>query len=136
MKMRRLAAALSMALALCLGQAWAAVDINHATELDLDSIKGIGPSTARKILAQRQIKRFDSWQDVIQRVPGIGEKKAARMSDSGLTVNGQRYGAGAAPPAAIAPRKAATLPPDPFPGGSMLVEWPRYRPSADGKTLK
>lgn len=137
MTMRRLGAALSMTLALCLGQAWAAVDINHATALDLDSIKGIGPSTARKILAQRQIRRFDSWQDVIQRVPGIGDRKAARMSDSGLTVNGQRYGVGAAPPVAIAPRKPATqLPPDPFPAGSMLVEWPRHRPNADGKSLK
>lgn len=110
-------------LLMSLCQAWAAVDINHATELDLDSIKGIGPSTARKIITQRQLKRFDSWQDFIQRVPGIGEKKAQRMSESGLTVNGQRFGA--TPAVAIAPRKPATLPPDPFPGGSMLVEWPR-----------
>jgi competence protein ComEA len=116
---------LIMAMILC-GQAWAAVDINHATELDLDSIKGIGPSTARKILVQRQVKRFENWQDFIARVPGIGEKKAARMSESGLTVNGQRYGSSL--PAAIAPGKRATLPADPFPSGSALVEWPQRRP--------
>lgn len=134
--LRRNVATLVMLLA-CLGQTCAAVDINHATELDLDSIKGIGPSTARKIVTQRQLKRFDSWQDFIQRVPGIGEKKAQRMSENGLTVNGQRFGAStASPPVAIAPRKAATLPPDPFPGGSMLVEWPRQRHSVTGKTEK
>ena len=123
-------------LLMSLCQAWAAVDINHATELDLDSIKGIGPSTARKIITQRQLKRLDSWQDFIQRVPGIGEKKAQRMSESGLTVNGQRFGTGASPPVAIAPRKPATLPPDPFPGGSMLVEWPRQRTGADVRAQK
>ena len=121
-------------LLMSLCQAWAAMDINHATELDLDSIKGIGPSTARKIITQRQLKRFDSWQDFIQRVPGIGEKKAQRLSAGGLTVNGQRFGA--TPAVAIAPRKPATLPPDPFPGGSMLVEWPRQRTGADGRAQK
>ena len=121
-------------LLMSLCQAWAAVDINHATELDLDSIKGIGPSTARKIITQRQLKRFDSWQDFIQRVPGIGEKKAQRLSAGGLTVNGQRFGA--TPAVAIAPRKPATLPPDPFPGGSMLVEWPRQRTDVDGRVQK
>lgn len=121
-------------LLMSLCQAWAAVDINHATELDLDSIKGIGPSTARKIITQRQLKRFDNWQDFIQRVPGIGEKKAQRLSAGGLTVNGQRFGA--TPVVAIAPRKPATLPPDPFPGGSMLVEWPRQRTGVDSRAQK
>ena len=106
-------------------QACAAVEANHATALDLESIKGIGPSTAGKILAQRQIRRFPDWQDFIGRVPGVGAKRAARMSDSGLTVNGQRFGP--AKPIAIAPRAGPRLPPpprEPFPSGSVEVEWP------------
>ena len=101
----------------------ASVEANHATALDLESIKGIGPATAGKILAQRRVKRFESWQDFIGRVPGVGEKKAQRMSDSGLTVNGQRFGAAARRPSTDA--RGPTLPPDPFPSGSVLVEWPR-----------
>lgn len=107
------------------GQADAAVEANHATALDLESIKGIGPSTAGKILAQRQVRRFTDWQDFVDRVPGIGAKRAARMSDSGLTVNGQRFGP--AKPVAIAPRAGPRLPPpprEPFPSGSVVVEWP------------
>lgn len=115
------------ALFLCMlmGLAHAAVEANHATSLDLESIKGIGPSTAAKILAQRQARPFADWQDFIERVPGIGPKRAARMSEGGLTVNGQRFHA--AKPIAIAPRTGPKLPPpqrDPFPSGSMLVEWP------------
>lgn len=104
----------------------AAVEANHATALDLESIKGIGPATASKILEQRNRQRFENWQDFIRRVPGVGEKKATRMSDHGLTVNGQRFGPQTATTAA--PRDKPQLPPDPFPAGSMLVEWPQRRP--------
>lgn len=69
----------------------AAVDINKATVADLDSIKGIGPSTSTKILDERKNAPFKDWADLIQRVPGIGDKRAARLSAEGLTVNGQAF---------------------------------------------
>jgi competence protein ComEA len=69
-------------------QANAAVEVNHATALDLESIKGIGPSIAGRILAERNARRFSDWQDFIERVPGIGARRAARLSEQGLTVNG------------------------------------------------
>ncbi|MDD3784254.1 MAG: helix-hairpin-helix domain-containing protein [Hydrogenophaga sp.] len=121
-------ATMACAFFLLAGPAGAAVEANHATALDLESIKGIGPSTAGKILAQRQIRRFSSWQDFIERVPGVGARRAARMSDSGLTVNGQHLGP--AKPAAMAPRHdTPRLPPqEPFPAGSVIVEWPLRRP--------
>ena len=73
---------------------FAAVDVNKATEADLDSIKGIGPSTTSKILQERKAAPFKNWQDLITRVPGIGDKRAEKLSQEGLTVNGDIYKAG------------------------------------------
>ncbi|MDR7151007.1 competence protein ComEA [Hydrogenophaga palleronii] len=71
--------------------AMAAVDVNEATVADLDSIKGIGPGTSAKILEQRKDAKFKDWNDFIQRVPGIGDKRAAKLSAEGLTVNGAAF---------------------------------------------
>jgi competence protein ComEA len=66
----------------------AAVDVNKATAAELDGIKGIGPSMSGKILEQRKKSPFKDWPDLISRVSGIGDKKAAQFSADGLTVNG------------------------------------------------
>ena len=71
--------------------AWAAVDINTASSDDLTSIKGIGPGTSSKILDQRQKGKFKNWDDVIERVSGIGEARASKLSQDGLTVNGDKF---------------------------------------------
>lgn len=71
--------------------AWAAVDINTASVADLDSIKGIGPGTSAKILEQRKSGKFKDWADLIERVSGIGDKRASKLSAEGLTVNGAAY---------------------------------------------
>ncbi len=71
--------------------AFAAVDINKATEAELDGIKGIGPTTTKMILAERKKSEFKSWDDLISRVKGVGEKSAAKFSASGLTVGGAPY---------------------------------------------
>lgn len=76
---------------------FAAVDVNKASEADLDSIKGIGPSTTTKIIEQRKAAPFKSWSDFIERVPGIGDKRAAKLSQEGLTVNGEAFKASSAP---------------------------------------
>ncbi len=88
---------LTLLLSLVTTLAMAAVDVNTASEADLDSIKGIGPGTSAKMLQARQTARFKDWPDLIARVSGIGEKRAARLSAEGLTVNGAKY-----PPAAAA----------------------------------
>lgn len=87
--------------------AMAAVDVNSASAADLDSIKGIGPGTSSKILAARKASTFKDWNDLIQRVSGIGAARAAKLSANGLRVNGTSYGVAA--PA----RKAATVAPPP-----------------------
>lgn len=70
---------------------WAAVDVNTATAADLDSIKGIGPGTSGKMLEERKASPFKNWADLVQRVPGIGDKRASKLSTEGLTVNGEAY---------------------------------------------
>ncbi|MDO8889059.1 MAG: helix-hairpin-helix domain-containing protein [Hydrogenophaga sp.] len=95
---------LAIMLALITAVSFAAVDINKATPADLDSIKGIGPSTSTKILDERKSAPFKDWADLIQRVPGIGDKRAAKLSAEGLTVNGDAYKAVEKP----APEKKTT----------------------------
>jgi competence protein ComEA len=71
--------------------AFAAVDVNKATQADLESIKGIGPVIATKILDERKKGSFKDWDDMIVRVKGLGDHNAVRFSADGLTVNGAQY---------------------------------------------
>jgi competence protein ComEA len=82
---------LASLLALFAAASFAAVDINKATVADLDSIKGIGPATSAKMVDERKAAPFKDWADLIQRVPGIGDKRAAKLSAQGLTVNGDAF---------------------------------------------
>jgi len=103
--------AITLLLSLATTIAMAAVDVNTATEADLDSIKGIGPGTSGKMLEQRKAGKFKDWPDLIARVPGIGDKRAAKLSAEGLTVNGTKYQpAVAEAPAPKAKAPAATKP--------------------------
>lgn len=65
------------------------VDVNKADQTALDGIKGIGPTTSKAILDERKKGAFKDWADFEARVKGVGEKRAASLSKSGLTVNGQ-----------------------------------------------
>lgn len=57
------------------------VDINSATAEQLDSLPGIGPSTAAKILAERDANGPFASLDDLGRVSGIGEKKIEALKD-------------------------------------------------------
>lgn len=101
-----------MTLVISLGAAaaFAAVDVNTASPADLDSIKGIGPGTSAKILEVRKTAKFKDWADLIERMPGIGEKRAVKLSSEGLTVNGESFKPTAAVKSSITekPAKVAT----------------------------
>ena len=77
--------------ALCATAAFAAVDVNTATEAELDGIKGIGPGLSGRILEERKSAPFKDWSDFIGRVGGVGNKSALNFSREGLTVNGKKY---------------------------------------------
>ena len=100
--------ALALLLSLAATLAMAAVDVNTASEADLDSIKGIGPGTSGKMLEARKAGKFKDWTDLIERVPGIGDKRAAKLSAEGLTVNGAKYQPAAAAEKAAPKAKAPT----------------------------
>jgi competence protein ComEA len=93
--------------ALSVFAAFAAVDVNKATEAEIDGIKGIGPATTRVIVAERQKAEFKSWEDFIARVKGVGPKSAAKFSADGLTVGGASYQGGTTAPVAKAEKPAA-----------------------------
>jgi len=71
--------------------AQAELEINQATEAQLDSLLHVGPALSQKILSQRQQSPFADWPDLIRRVPGIGPRRARQLSHQGLTVQGQAY---------------------------------------------
>ena len=73
--------------------AMAAVDANKASADELPSVKGIGPATASHIVEARQQGQFRNWDDFIARVKGVAHTSAAKLSEAGLTINGQTYGA-------------------------------------------
>ncbi len=51
------------------------VNINTATQAELETLPGIGPATAQKIIASRESEGPFSTPDELMRVSGIGEKK-------------------------------------------------------------
>jgi competence protein ComEA len=82
--------------------AQAGIDVNKATQAELESIKGIGPGLSTRILEARSSAAFKDWNDMIERVPGVGPGNAARYSQAGLTVAGSGFDKTSA-----APRKEA-----------------------------
>ena len=77
--------------ALSFTAAFAAVDVNQASEAELDGVKGIGPATSQLIVAERKKSEFKNWVDFIGRIKGLGDKSAARFSAQGMTVSGAAY---------------------------------------------
>lgn len=76
-------------LAATAGLAFAQVDVNQADSAALDGIKGVGPSMSKAILDERAKGEFKDWADLQQRVKGIGDKKAVKLTEAGLVVNGK-----------------------------------------------
>jgi competence protein ComEA len=108
MSLRTLLTSLLAAFAMSVAQA--AVDANKASQAELETVKGIGPGLSGKILDARKAGGFKDWNDLVDRVGGIGPGNASRFSQAGLTVNNLAYGAtaGSAEPKSA---KAAPKPP-------------------------
>ncbi len=73
------------------------VELNTASRAQLESVPGIGPQLAERLLAARP---FADWADALRRVKGLGRASAQRLSAQGLRVNGQ--------PLAVASSSAAS----------------------------
>ena len=80
------------------GQASAAVEVNSADQAALESVRGLGPSKAQAILAERKKNGpFKDSNDLHTRVKGIGEKTVERLMKNGLTVNSKALAPDAKP---------------------------------------
>ena len=63
------------------------INVNTATQSELESIKGIGPAKARTIIAERlDGGHFQDANDLQKRVRGIGMKSVEKMVDNGLSI--------------------------------------------------
>jgi competence protein ComEA len=71
--------------------AQAAIDVNQASQAELETVKGIGPGLSGKILGARQAGAFKDWIDLVDRVGGVGPGNAAKFSQAGLTVGNVAY---------------------------------------------
>ena len=76
---------------------WAAVDINTATQSELEAVKGIGPAKAKAIVEHRQKQGAFKNLDALAEVKGFGMASVAKLKGE-LT-------AGAAKPDAKANKK-------------------------------
>ena len=56
------------------------VDINHASKEELQSLKGIGKTTAERIIQHRKVSCFTSLEE-IKKVKGIGEGKFKKIEE-------------------------------------------------------
>jgi len=77
------------ALAASMSVAFAQVDVNKADAAALDAVKGIGPSMSKTIIDERAKGEFKDWADFQKRVKGVADKRAAKLSEAGLQVNGK-----------------------------------------------
>jgi len=73
--------------------AHAAVDVNRASQAELEAVKGIGPTLSTQIVSERKKAEFEDWSDFVGRVKGVGGRSAAKFSEGGLTVQGKAYAA-------------------------------------------
>ena len=63
------------------------INVNTASQSELESIKGIGPARARAIISARDDGgAFQNADDLQKRVRGIGSKSVEKLIDNGLTI--------------------------------------------------
>ena len=67
--------------------AFAAVNINTATEAELDKLPGVGPAKAKAIVEDRKKNGSFKTADDLKRVKGIGDKNFEKLKGE-ITVDG------------------------------------------------
>jgi competence protein ComEA len=74
------------------GLTWAQqIDLNKASDVELDALKGVGPVLTKAVMDERKKAPFKDWEDATNRVKGLGTQKAISLSEQGVRVQGSAY---------------------------------------------
>lgn len=67
---------------------WSAMglDLNTATEAELDGLAGFGPAFTARVMQARVERPFTDWRDFMRRVKGVKESTALRLSRQGARI--------------------------------------------------
>jgi competence protein ComEA len=68
-----------------------ALDLNAATEAELDGLAGLGPAFTARVMQARAEQPFQSWTDFMHRVKGVKERTAWRLSRQGVRIHQAPY---------------------------------------------
>jgi competence protein ComEA len=68
-----------------------ALELNGASQAELEQLKGVGVELSERLMKEREKAPFADWRDLIARVPGLRARSAKRLSEQGLTVQGQPF---------------------------------------------
>ncbi|WP_295623353.1 helix-hairpin-helix domain-containing protein [uncultured Nitrosomonas sp.] len=71
------------------GTAFAAVNINTASQSELESLQGIGPAKAKAIIEHREKSGTFASVDDLAKVSGIGQGTIKQLRDA-VTVEGEK----------------------------------------------
>lgn len=77
--MKKLISGLWMLAGLIAFPAFAAVNLNTATQSELESVKGLGPAKAKAIIAYREAKGGFKSVDELDKVKGFGKASVDRL---------------------------------------------------------
>lgn len=69
-----------------------AIDANRATAEQLQTLRGIGPAMATRIIAERERQPFASLDDLARRVRGVGARRLRQWQEAGLLVSPRQPG--------------------------------------------
>ena len=102
------------------------VEINTATDEQLQSLKGIGPAMSGRILAERARGPFSSLADFDERVKGVGTITLRRWVTDGLVLATPVQASGTQRPSTASARATGAPVIEQFQGGGVLPT-PRSR---------
>jgi len=92
-QLSRRAGTVAVMAGLAVGLPAQAIDVNVASVTQLESLRGVGPRTAKMIVHERsRAGAFASMEDLSDRVRGLGERRVRALQAAGLEVSASSHG--------------------------------------------